>query len=202
MKQIKVISINQQNALMERFPLFSCFYPYHEFSIQLETDGYIALLESIIAQQLSAKVATTLIKRFKEATKFDVDFLANQSIEQIKQLGTTTNKAKAIRKLSQLMLDQPTYFDQLTHLTHDQIIQKLIQLHQVGPWTAEMFMIFSMNRPDVLSLTDLVIKKGLSHCWNHPYDHQKALDLKQQLNQDATLASLMLWEKMENLNPL
>ena len=203
MKQTKIITIKQQEAFAADFPLFR--YPnrsLNEFSIEIESDGYIALVESILAQQLSAKVAKVVIDRFYQNTGFDPRFLATQSIEQIKAIGCTKNKAIAIQQLSQIINDNPTYFKQLHHYQHDKIIQQLVKLHQVGPWTAEMFMIFSMDRPDVLSFGDLIIKKGLAQLWNHPFDIDKAIALKQELANQATLASLMIWEMMENPSPL
>lgn len=122
------------------------------------------LARAITFQQLSCKAAGTIFGRVKDL--FPRKHLKPQLVldlpeEALRGAGLSRNKLAAIRDLAAKTLDGtvPT-LTKLKTLSDDEIIERLLQVRGVGPWTVEMLLIFHLGRPDVLPTTDLGIRKG------------------------------------------
>ena len=122
------------------------------------------LARAITYQQLSGKAAETIFGRIKEL--FPRKHLKPQLVldlpdEALRGAGLSRNKLAAFRDLAAKTLDGtvPT-LTKLKSLSDDEIIERLVQVKGIGPWTVEMLLIFHLGRPDVLPSTDLGIRKG------------------------------------------
>jgi 3-methyladenine DNA glycosylase/8-oxoguanine DNA glycosylase len=87
--------------------------------------------------------------------------LAESSVEQLRAVGVSQAKALALMDLSQRVLDRrlPS-LDELTRASDERVIETLTQVRGVGPWTAQMFLMFRLGRPDVLPILDYGVRKG------------------------------------------
>ncbi|MBE0342658.1 DNA-3-methyladenine glycosylase 2 family protein, partial [Paenibacillus sp. 28ISP30-2] len=92
--------------------------------------------------------------------------IATQSVEVIQSCGITMKKAACILNIAQTIEQGLLDLQELYELSDIQVIQKLSSLHGIGPWTAEMMLINSMERPDVVSWGDIAIRRGMMKLYN------------------------------------
>lgn len=164
---------------------------------KLNPDLFSALIESIISQQISSKAAETVIKRVYEVLDGDMSSKKIKSVgfDNIRGCGMSDRKTSYIMGIAEADLNGNIDFQNLDKLSDDEIIEKLSSLHGVGIWTAEMLLIFSMNRKNVLSYGDLAIKRGLMRLHNLETISKKEFEKYRELYSPyGSVASLYLWE--------
>lgn len=158
-------------------------------------DLFAALVNAIAGQQISSKAQETVWKRLQD--KFDgvtLEAVRTASLEDIRSCGLSMRKAGYIWKAAKRIGSGELSLDALKTLPDDEVCQQLIKLDGVGVWTAEMLLIFSMQRPDVLSFGDSAIRKGMAILYGLPavdrttFDRYKAL-----YSPYGTVASLYIW---------
>jgi DNA-3-methyladenine glycosylase II len=126
---------------------------------------YQSIVQAIIYQQLSGKAAETILGRF-QALFANGEFPTPEQVwamtpERLCSAGLSRPKAKYIRGLVEhTMAGRLPTLDACEGLSDDEIVQQLMTVNGVGRWTAEMFLIFNLGRPDVLPIHDLGIRKG------------------------------------------
>ena len=123
-----------------------------------------ALTRSIIYQQLSGRAAKTIFSRFKSIYSNNQFPIPKQvletDIETFRESGLSYNKSFYIKNIAQAFLDEPDVYDNLSKMNDKEIIDRLTRVKGIGLWTAQMFLMFTLNRPDVFPVTDLAIQKG------------------------------------------
>lgn len=125
-------------------------------------DIFEALVNSIIGQQISTKAQDTIWKRFK--SKYGVispELILQESPLGLQQMGISMRKVDYIRSAAERIVSGELATAELPAMDDESIIDCLCSLKGVGRWTAEMLMIFSMQRPNILSFSDLGILRGL-----------------------------------------
>lgn len=132
-------------------------------------DPFTSLARSIINQQISTKAAASIYKKFTQLfrkKKPTAKFLITLTPEQLRSAGLSRSKVIYIQDLAAKFLDKtidPKRFDKMSD---EEIREHLIQVKGIGVWSADMFLIFALNRPDVLPTGDLVIRKGFQKAFN------------------------------------
>lgn len=164
------------------------------------SDLFIALVESIISQQISNKAAATVNKRFCELLgEITPETIARTNHFHIQKCGMSLKKASYIKIAADAVLSGVVNFDDFASMSDQQVIEKLIVLPGVGVWTAEMLMIFSLQRQDVLSFDDLVIRRAMMKLYGHNVLTRELFDkYKKRYSPYCSVASLYLWEVAEN----
>jgi DNA-3-methyladenine glycosylase II len=128
------------------------------------TDPFKALVRAIISQQLSTRAAATIASRVEalfadgHPTPAGMAAIAD---ERLRACGLSTQKLTYIRDLCQRILDGALPLDALDRMSDDEVIAALTQVKGIGRWTAEMFLMFRLHRPDVLPVGDLGIVKAV-----------------------------------------
>ena len=163
---------------------------------QVIPDLFTALVHSIVGQQISKQAAATVWNRvqeyFGEITPARV---AVASSEEIQQLGMSLRKATYIKGVAEAALEGSLDLDRLNSLPDGEIIKRLSSLHGVGVWTAEMMLIFSLQRPDVVSWGDHAIRKGMMNLYGLTELTRGQFDKhRKRYSPYGTVASLYLWE--------
>ena len=171
--------------------------------LQPETDYFKSLTRSIVYQQLSGKVAKTILDRFillykDKSYPTPVDVI-NIDHEKLRSVGLSNSKAQYIKNIAHAFLDNPDTYDSLEKMDDQDIIDTLITIKGVGPWTAQMFLMFTLNRPDVFPVTDLGVQKGFKHYYKlseMPTPGQM-LKKSEQWAPYRTVVSLYFWRLLE-----
>jgi len=128
------------------------------------TDPFKALVHAIVSQQLSTKAASTIAGRF--AALFAGGFpapadLATVSDQQLRSVGLSFQKMSYLRDLCARLEDGSLRLDRLGKMEDEDVIAALVAVKGIGRWTAEMFLMFRLQRPDVLPVGDLGIVKAV-----------------------------------------
>ncbi len=133
--------------------------------VRRESDLFNALARAIVYQQLSGKAAATIHGRFTtlfEDTLPEADQARRLSMERLRGVGLSRNKALAIQDLAEKSLGGSLASTrQMARMDDAQVIENLCQVRGIGPWTAQMLLIFNLGRPDVMPSTDLGVQKGV-----------------------------------------
>lgn len=173
--------------------------------IEPTKNAFASLVRSIIFQQLSGKAAQSILNKFLKLwpnKKFpkpeDVLILKD---EDFRNSGVSLQKANYLRDLSKKFIDKKINSKKFSKMTDEEIREHLIQVKGIGRWTADMFLIFALNRPNVLPVGDLAIAKGFQKVWNLRTipNEQKMLDLAKDFDGEHTYLSLHLWGVMDEM---
>ena len=158
-------------------------------------DLFTALVYSIVGQQISTKAHKTICERIQKAlgtiTTVVIDSL---TLNELQQFGITFKKAGYIKSTARKILTNEFDINSLYSMSDKEVCAKLSELDGIGVWTAEMLMIFSMQRPNVLSYGDLAILRGLRMVYHHrKIDKAKFNRYWKRYTPYASVASLYLW---------
>lgn len=173
--------------------------------IQLRTDGthFQALTRAIVFQQLSGKAAGTIYSRFNAlfADNSPVpEAVLATSDEQLRAVGLSRQKVGYMRDLSLKVTTGDLPLDAVQHMDDDDLIAHLVQVKGIGRWTAQMFLMFRLGRPDVLPELDL----GIQNAIRKAYRMRKRPTPKQvkrvgaKWSPHSSVASWYLWRSLDN----
>lgn len=162
-----------------------------------------SLIRSIIAQQVSTAAAMSILKKFK--TLFGNRFPTPQEVlmrteKELRSAGLSGSKVRYIRDLAEKFRDGTISPRKFSKMTNDEIIEHLTRVKGIGVWTAHMFLLFTLKRPDILPTLDLAIKKGFQVVYGLKEipEHAEMERLARGWREHASLASLYLWHIYEN----
>lgn len=136
-------------------------------------DLYYDLLDSIVSQQLSVKVATVIYNRF--LTLFEGGYphakqLMRLDVEAMRAVGLSYQKANYLKNVAEFFEREQLEGKDWSNMTDDEIIKYLSQIKGVGKWTVEMILMFTLQRPDVFPADDLGIKQAMMRLYGLPDD--------------------------------
>lgn len=162
---------------------------------------FLELCESIISQQLSIKASDTIFGRFVKLFKGapTPQKLLKIKDEKIRACGISYGKIKYLKDLASKIVKKELVLEDLNKLPDEEVIITLTRVKGIGRWTAEMFLMFSLNRPDVFSHGDLGLRRAISKM----YGFKKEPSIKQmekivsKWKPYRTYASRILWRSLE-----
>ena len=128
---------------------------------KINPDPFSALIESIVGLQISNKAAATVCGKLNVLSDFVPHKLHALSLEEIQSCGMSMRKAGYIFNISEVAVNKTIDFEALPEKSDQEIIETLTAIKGVGLWTAEMLLIFSLMRPNVVSYGDLAIRRGM-----------------------------------------
>lgn len=159
------------------------------------------LLDSIVSQQLSIKAANTIYARFKNL--FDQktfpnakDILAMED-QKIREAGISFQKISYIKSIADAFISDLIDTKKIKKMTDEEVISSLTQIRGVGKWTAEMILIFTLNRPDVFSVGDLGIRNAITKLYGIT-DQKEMIKLSETWKPHRSTACWYLWRSLEN----
>ncbi len=159
-------------------------------------DLFTALVNSIVGQQISAKAAETVWNRVTgKLGEITPGTIAEIPADRIQQCGLSHRKVQYIKGIGQAVLDGRIDLELLQRSEDAGVISCLSSLNGIGKWTAEMLLIFSMERPDVVSWGDLAIQRGMMKLYGLKTLTKEQFDrYAKRYSPYGTVASLYLWE--------
>lgn len=164
---------------------------------------FLSLASSIIHQQISTKAGTAIYKKFlvlfgrKKVTP--ENFLKLKTAE-LRGAGVSPQKLGYLTDLAEKFVDKTIDQKNFHKMSDSEVKEHLVRVKGVGPWTTDMFLIFALNRPDILPLGDLGTKKGFQKAFklkSLPSEKQM-LKLAEPHAGDRTTLTLYLWHILDN----
>lgn len=158
-------------------------------------DLFTALIRNIVGQQISSKAASTVWNRIQEhLTEVTPETIVKATSEEIQQCGISTRKVNYIKGVAQAVVQGELNLSELHTLPDDEVIKRLSSLKGIGVWTAEMLLIFSMQRPDVVSWGDLAIRRGMMTLYGlESLTKEQFEEYWKRYSPYSSVASLYLW---------
>ncbi len=167
-------------------------------------DHLSALVGAIISQQLSTRAAATIFSRFVAlfpgGTIPSAQAIDTLDEEVLRGVGLSAQKVSYLRDLCARLADGRLVLDELEHLDDEQVIERLMAVRGFGRWTAEMFLMFRLHRPDVLPAGDLGIVNAIQRMYGlrkRP-DARRILKLGEAWRPYRSVASWYLWQTLKN----
>jgi len=177
--------------------LISKFSDKIDWGNRFDTNNAKSIANLIIEQQISFKAAITIKKRFSELikNKSNLEILI-MSNEEIQSVGVSHRKVQYIKNIYQFFQNNNIDFNKMSN---QDVISSLTQIKGIGEWTAQMFLIFNLFRPNIFSPKDLALINSIKI--NYQYNNLDKKDLEKLIKKWApynSIACLLLWESVEN----
>ena len=162
---------------------------------EVDNDVFSALIGGIISQQISGKAAETVKNRLADMCgEITPERIHYADISDIQKCGMSTRKAGYIKEAGKAVYTGAIDLASLEGMTDAEVIKLLSSLPGIGVWTAEMLLIFSLGRRDVLSYGDLAIRRGLCKLYCHKTLTKEQFAIyKKRYSPYGSIASLYLW---------
>lgn len=171
------------------------------------TDPFKALVGAIVSQQLSVKAAATIQRRFEDLftqgtrRRFPTpEQVMAVDDDALRGVGLSRMKVSFIRDLCRRVMDGSLRLRDLDALDDEAVIRELVAVKGIGRWTAEMFLMFRLHRPDVLPVGDLGIVRGFQkvYGWKRDPSPAKMTRTAEAWRPYRSIACWYLWEYLEN----
>jgi DNA-3-methyladenine glycosylase II len=167
------------------------------------TDAYGTLVRAIVGQQLSTKAASTIYGRVLDLFGRKVPApsqLIAADPDALRAAGLSRAKVAYLRDLAERVEDGELELDRLAELPDQEVSEQLTAVKGLGQWTADMFLIFHLGRPDVLAAGDLGIRRAAERAYELPKipDVKTLTRIAEPWRPYRSLACLYLWESLDN----
>src|SRR5258708_7157987 len=163
---------------------------------------FVALCREILGQQLSGKVADVIYNRFKllfPKQQITAKSLLKLSHEQLRATGMSNSKVKFLQDLAQKVESKELSLADLASLDDEGVIKELTKVKGIGPWTAEMFLIFALGREDVFSFGDLGLNNALKKIYDIKTGTKEEIELiVAKWSPYRSYACRILWKSLDN----
>ena len=161
----------------------------------VDSDLFSSVVHHIIGQQISTKAQQTIWKRMNDALGGVTPETVRQAeTDELQSFGMTFKKAEYIKDFSEKIENGEFDLEALKKMTDSDAITALVGLKGVGVWTAEMILLFCLQRPDVLSYGDLAVLRGMRMVYRHRKIDRKLFEkYRKRLSPYGSVASLYFW---------
>jgi DNA-3-methyladenine glycosylase II len=171
-----------------------------KYKIRLVKNPYRSLIDAIITQQLSGAAADSISKKFQKLYQRyprPIDVIATPDFK-LRSAGLSKMKVAYIKDLSEKIQSKKLRIISLKDRTDEEIITHLTQVKGIGRWTAEMFLIFSLGRLDVLPVGDLGLKKGIQRLYSMPElpEKEEIEEIAEDWRPYRTVATWYIWKSL------
>jgi DNA-3-methyladenine glycosylase II len=173
-------------------------------------DAFTTLARSIVGQQISVKAAQAAWERLltlfgqqppDQRGPLPVDEVLAQPVQTLREVGLSARKVEYLHDLARHFADGQVHVAQWRDMDDEAIIEELIDIRGIGRWTAEMFLIFHLTRPNVLPLDDAGLIKGISQSYfsGEPVSRAEARDIAEAWAPYRTVGTWYLWRSLDPL---
>jgi len=159
-------------------------------------DLFTALVYAIVGQQISAKAVNTIWNRMQQSFyEITPRIIASSQVSEIQQCGMSTRKASYIKSAGESVVEGLINLEELKKLSDDEVIKRLSSLKGIGIWTAEMLLLNSMERKNIISFGDIAIKRGMMNLYGlTEITKEKFNGYKKIYSPYGSVASIYLWK--------
>ncbi len=178
-----------------------------EYKIKKSKNYYESLVEAIITQQLAGSAAKAISNRFRslygKSFPKPIDVI-NTTDVKLRKTGLSRPKIKYIKELSKAIESKSLKMRSISKLSDEEVIEQLTLVKGIGRWTAEMFLIFSLGRMDVLPVGDLGLRKGIQ-LYNSADELPNAAEIEklaEKWRPYRTVATWYLWKSLKTVDEI
>lgn len=167
------------------------------------TDSYGTLVRAVVGQQVSAKAAAAIFDRvlalFGGSTPTPAELLAIEA-ERLREAGLSGRKVEYLRDLAAHVESGELELERLPAMSDEEVIAEITAVRGFGIWTAQVFLMFDLERPDVLPTADIGIRRAVQIAYglDEPPDHDRLTEIAEPWRPHRTLACIYLWETLHN----
>lgn len=160
-----------------------------------DTDLFSSVVHHIIGQQISTKAQETIWQRLKdELGEVNAENIYKTDISRLQSLGMSFRKAEYIKDFADKVHSESFNLQDISEMSDEEAIKALVSLKGIGVWTAEMILLFCLQRPDIFSFDDLAIQRGLRMVYHHRKIDRKLFEkYRRRFSPYCSVASLYLW---------
>jgi DNA-3-methyladenine glycosylase II len=177
---------------------------FGEARLQSRRDPFTTLARSIVGQQVSVQSAQAVWDRFvalggADSRRVRPAAVTALDVEDMRQAGLSARKVEYLRDLAEHFQDQSLHVAQWQRMDDESIIEELVAIRGIGRWTAEMFLIFHLMRPNVLPLDDLGLVKGISlnYFSGEPVSRAEAREVGEAWAPYRSVATWYIWRSLD-----
>lgn len=173
-------------------------YP-HDILLNYHNPFY-TLTRAIVGQQISVKAADAIWQRLENLLKIvEPEYYLQVSPENLRQIGLSRQKISYIANIAQAFSDKTLTPDKWDEMEDEAIAKQLMNIKGIGKWTAEMFLIFHLHRPNILPLSDLGLLNAINRYYGVDKTLSKAdiLELSKRWEPYCTVATWYLWRSLD-----
>ena len=165
-----------------------------------KSDPFYTLARSIVGQQISVVAAQAVWDRYVlKIKKINPKNTLNMHFMSLKSCGLSRQKISYLKSLSKGFINKEINPSKWSELSDEEIICELIKVKGIGRWTAEMFLIFNLCRPDVFPADDLGLIKGICNCYNikYPITKDRAIKMSNKWKPYRSVATWYFWRSLD-----
>lgn len=162
---------------------------------EIDTDLFSAVVHHIIGQQISTKAQATIWQRMQDSLgQVNAETILSAGVSNLQALGISFRKAEYITDFARKVHTGEFDIEAVSQMSDTDAISALSSLKGIGVWTAEMILLFCMQRPDIFSYDDLAIQRGLRMVYHHRRIDRKLFEkYRRRFSPYCSVASLYLW---------
>lgn len=171
-------------------------------SVNLQSqDHFLRLTRAIVGQQLSVKAASTIFTRFQNLFKNKItpERIVEMDKEKIRECGISYPKISYIKDLAEKVIEKKLILENIHEEDDATVIENLTIVKGIGAWSAEMFLMFSLGRPDVFSVGDLGLKNAIKKLYKlNEVSNADLIKISAKWSPYRTYACMILWRSLDN----
>tara|TARA_B100000242_G_scaffold250031_1_gene191433 strand:- start:31 stop:657 length:627 start_codon:yes stop_codon:yes gene_type:complete len=175
---------------------------YKDKTLTTRKDIFFSLCNSIIGQQISVAAANSVFKRFRKACggKINPKRVKKLSSAQLKKCGLSRQKVKGIKELALKFFNKEFNPKLIINMSDEDAINYLTTLRQIGPWSAEMILLFTYNRSNIWPVQDIGLLRAISNNYKKKYFPPKdfVIFLKKKFSPYCSVATWYLWRSIDD----
>ena len=162
---------------------------------EIDTDLFSAVVHHIIGQQISTKAQASIWQRMQDSLgQVNTETILSAGVSNLQALGISFRKAEYITDFARKVHTGEFDIEAVSQMSDTDAISALSSLKGIGVWTAEMILLFCMQRPDIFSYDDLAIQRGLRMVYHHRRIDRKLFEkYRRRFSPYCSVASLYLW---------
>ncbi len=187
--------------LMKRDRVMKKLIPQHSgVSLQSRGDAFVTLARSIVGQQISVKAAQSVWERFALLPKKLVPAqVLKLKVDDMRGAGLSARKVEYLVDLALHFANNQVHVNAWTEMDDEAIIAELVAIRGIGRWTAEMFLIFHLMRPNVLPLDDNGLQNGISRCYfsGEPVSRSEIREVAASWAPYSSVATWYIWRSLD-----
>ena len=190
--------------LMKRDRVMKKLIPLHSgVSLQSRGDAFVTLARSIVGQQISVKAAQSVWDRFVQLPKnMAPDQVLKLKVDDMRAAGLSARKVEYLVDLALHFANDQVHVKAWAEMDDESIIAELVAIRGIGRWTAEMFLIFHLMRPNVLPLDDIGLQNGISRAYfsGEPVSRSEIREVAATWAPFCSVATWYIWRSLDPLS--